>query len=115
MLKHPSPRDWNRARLDSLFEDGDGRPSPRIERPFRDYLHRTPAAPMSPATRVLLGFAGLVVLLLLGIAIWRTLSQPQDKPRTAPRPRFSLSREAPLVAGKPAPIASSSLVRASIR
>lgn len=94
MLKHPSPRDWNQARIESLFEDGDGSGLPRAERPFRDYLHRTPAAPMSGATRVLLWAAGVIVVALLALAFWRALSRPPAKPRVGPRP--SLSRTAPL-------------------
>lgn len=93
MLKHPSPRDWNRARIDSLFEDGDGSLAPRAERPFRDYLHRTPAAPMSGATRVLLWAASLIVVSLLAFTIWRTLSRPPARPRVGPRP--SVSRKVP--------------------
>jgi hypothetical protein len=51
-------------------------PEPTVK-PFPIYLRETPAYPISTEVKVILWIVGIAVLLLFGVALWRTQRPPR--------------------------------------
>ncbi len=60
-----------KARSHELFVDDTPVAADRATKPFRVYLHETPAQPLSPAVTALFWVLGIIVALLFVAAIWR--------------------------------------------
>lgn len=67
-----------KARKVQLFDDGKSEEVIEVRRPFSYYVNRTPAAPLSPATKASLVAAGVLVVLLLLAALF---IGPHHRPR----------------------------------
>jgi hypothetical protein len=68
-------------------------------KPFAMYLRETPADPLSSQVKAILWAVGLVVLILLATAIWRS----QRSSRSRPKPRASQAAATVLVSPPPYP------------
>jgi hypothetical protein len=80
--RHSMPEQelWIRAREQELFvEPPVAPPATPPVKPFPIYLRETPANPMSSSVNVILWIVGIAVLLLFGVALWRT--QRTSRPR----------------------------------
>jgi hypothetical protein len=53
-------------------------------KPFPIYLRETPASPTSSEVKVILWIVGIAVLLLFGVALWRTQRSSLHRPRRGP-------------------------------
>jgi hypothetical protein len=84
-----------RERKQLLFEEDDlpSRPidAPEPVRPFNEYLRTTPAAPLSGLAKALLWGVGVVVVLLLVAALFKT----GNRSAKAPPPRGAAARVVP--------------------
>lgn len=73
-------------------------------KPFPVYLRETPGEPLSPATKIVLSIAGIVVAMLFVAAIWRVTHPRATKPKTG----AARSTKKTAVIGDPRPPARSS-------
>jgi hypothetical protein len=75
-----------KEREKELFVEPQEPPPPKPQvKPFAVYLQETPADPLSSPAKAILWTIGVIVLLLLALAIWRSQrpSRPRPKPRAA--------------------------------
>jgi hypothetical protein len=75
-----------KEREKELFVEPQEPPPPKPQvKPFATYLQETPAEPLSPPVKAILWTVGVIVLILLALAIWRSQrsSRPRPKPRAA--------------------------------
>ena len=70
-------------------EPRESSPSRPTVKPFPIYLRETPAVPMSSGVKAMLWVVGIVVVLLLIAALWRT-QRPSRLPRSSATPRASV-------------------------
>src|SRR5271166_4107505 len=65
-------------------------------KPFPVYLRETPANPMATEVKVILWIVGIAVLLLFGVALWRT-QRPSRPRRTSSATKAAVMDVAPLL------------------
>ncbi len=85
-----------REREQELFVEPQETPAaePPVK-PFPVYLRETPADPMSTGVKVILWIVGIAVLLLFGVALWRT-QRPSRLRRTSSATKAAVLDAAPL-------------------
>jgi len=86
-----------RERDQELFVEPQDTPAaePPVK-PFPIYLRETPANPMSTEVKVILWIVGIAVLLLFGVALWRT-QRPSRLRRTSSATKAAVMDVAPLL------------------
>jgi hypothetical protein len=94
-MPHHRPAFSSRALVEELFEaDLPKHDKPAV--PFSVYLRKTPATPLSAASKVLLWLAGALVVLVLVVALARRMREtPAARHRPTDESISALAPEAP--------------------